>query len=264
MAVPELLGILIAGGTVVLPTLTRARNPRHWSQLITEHQVTIWNSTPALLEILLGSIEFRGGPALPTVRLAMLGGDWIDLTHPERLRAISPSVRFIALGGISEASIHSTIYEVTDRDPEWRSIPYGRPMANQTTYILDTAGQLVPVGVPGELHIGGIGLARDYLNRPDLTQTKRNPLARTRRPHPPPPANRRHRAIRTRWHHRTPRSYRLPNQDQRPTRRTRRNRGAPAGLSSNRARRRHRPPYQRQSSACRACRPALQLSRPGH
>lgn len=172
MSVPELLGVTLAGGTIVLPDPERAKDPRHWAELMTEHRVTIWNSAPALLEMLIGSIEFRGGPSLPAVRLAMLGGDWVPLEQPARLRALAPDVRVIVMGGASEASVHSTIHEVTEIRPEWRSIPYGVPMANQTTYILDPAGQPVPVGVPGELHLGGIGLARGYLGLPEVTAAK--------------------------------------------------------------------------------------------
>jgi acyl carrier protein len=82
---------------------------------------------------------------------------------------VAPGLRFIALGGATESSIHSTVYEVVEADPRWTSIPYGRPMANQRTYILDDCLQPVPPGVPGELHLAGIGLARDYLGRPEQT-----------------------------------------------------------------------------------------------
>jgi acyl-CoA synthetase (AMP-forming)/AMP-acid ligase II len=99
----------------------------------------------------------------------MLGGDWIPVRLPDRIRAFAGHVRFIALGGATEASIHSTVYEVEKTDPDWTSIPYGRPLANQRTYILDDFLQPVPPGVAGELHLAGTGLARGYLERPELT-----------------------------------------------------------------------------------------------
>ena len=78
-------------------------------------------------------------------------------------------MRVIALGGATEVSIHSTIYPVDKTDESWTSIPYGKPMANQHVYVLDRWMQPAPVGVPGELYIGGIGLARGYIGLPELT-----------------------------------------------------------------------------------------------
>ncbi|MDQ0989107.1 amino acid adenylation domain-containing protein [Streptomyces sp. V3I7] len=169
MSVYELVGMPLAGGTVVLPDRERIKDPAHWAELLTAHGVTVWNSAPALLDLLTAHAEQDGATAFPALRLAMLGGDWIPVTLPDRVRRIAPDLRFIALGGATESSIHSTLYEVMDTDPSWTSIPYGRPMANQRTYILDPAGHPVPVGVPGDLHLAGIGLAQGYLNQPERT-----------------------------------------------------------------------------------------------
>lgn len=172
MSVYETLGMLAAGGTIVLPDPAAAKDPAHWADLIERHGVSVWNSAPALLGLLLDQLERADGPALPGLRAAFLGGDWIPVTQPDRLRAFAPSVAFAALGGATEASIHSVEYRVGRIAPDWTNLPYGRPMANQRTYILDAADRLVPVGVPGELHLGGTGLARGYLNRPELTAEK--------------------------------------------------------------------------------------------
>jgi amino acid adenylation domain-containing protein len=170
MCVYEVLGMLEAGATVIMPDASAARDPAHWAELIRRHRVTIWNSAPALLGMLLDHVE-RGGAAKPvqSLRLALLGGDWVPVSAPDRLRAAAPDVRVIVMGGATEASIHSIIYEVEAVDPGWISIPYGRPMANQTAYVLDPGLQPAPVGVPGELFLGGVGLARGYFARPDLT-----------------------------------------------------------------------------------------------
>lgn len=171
MSVYEFLGVTIAGGTVVIPERTRAKNPSHWVDLIARHGVTVWNSAPALLELLVGQAE-RAGRDLTSLRLALLGGDWISTTLPDRLRVHAPRLRFISLGGATEASIHSTIYEVSRTDPDWVSIPYGRPMANQRVYVLDPARLPVPVGVAGELYLAGDGLARGYVGDEALTAAK--------------------------------------------------------------------------------------------
>lgn len=169
MSVYEFLGLTTAGGTVVLTDPERAKDPEHWAELLAAHRVTVWNSAPALLDMVVDHLESTGAAPLPDLRLALLGGDWIPVSLPDRARTAAPALRFIALGGATESSIHSTIYEVAKTDARWTSIPYGRPMANQRTYILDEDLQPVPPGVPGELHLAGIGLAREYLGRPEQT-----------------------------------------------------------------------------------------------
>ncbi|MEU9703321.1 non-ribosomal peptide synthetase [Streptomyces sp. NPDC047981] len=169
MSVYEFLGLTTAGGTVVLTEPERAKDPEHWAELLAAHRVTVWNSAPALLDMVVEHLESTGAEPLPELRLALLGGDWIPVSLPDRTRSVAPALRFVALGGATESSIHSTIYEVVKSDARWTSIPYGRPMANQRTYILDEALQPVPPGVPGELHLAGIGLAREYLGRPEQT-----------------------------------------------------------------------------------------------
>jgi amino acid adenylation domain-containing protein len=174
MCVYEVLGTLAAGAGIVLPAREQERDPTHWAALIEKHGVTLWNSAPSLLEMLVEQVRgLSGRRPLSSIRLAFLGGDWVAVTLPERLReAAGREVEVVVMGGATELSIHSTIYCVGERDPTWRSIPYGRPMANQQVYVLDERQQLVPVGVPGELHLGGVGLAWGYFNRPDLTAEK--------------------------------------------------------------------------------------------
>lgn len=171
MSVYEFLGVTVAGATVIVPRPDRARNPSHWVELIAAHRVTVWNSAPALLELLVSQAE-RAGADLSSLRLALLGGDWIPVPLPDRLRAHAPALRFIALGGATEASIHSTLYEVGRVDLSWTSIPYGRPMANQRVYVLDSEMQPVPPGVAGELYLAGDGLARGYTGDPALTAAR--------------------------------------------------------------------------------------------
>ncbi|MGI5467561.1 non-ribosomal peptide synthetase [Streptomyces sp. CA-132043] len=197
MSVYEFLGVPAAGGTLVLPAVGRTRDPAHWAELSARHRVTLWNTAPALLELVLEHLAHAEQPApgqepaaaattpgrpgatarpdhrrprpLSDLRLVMLAGDWIPLQLPERMRARAPECRFISLGGATEASIYSTVFEVEAVDPEWTSIPYGRPMANQRAYILDDALRPVPPGVTGELFLAGTGLAREYLDQPART-----------------------------------------------------------------------------------------------
>lgn len=169
MSVYETLGILIAGGALVIPESALLKEPVHWLDLLVRNDVTIWNSAPALLELLVEELERVNNTFLPKLRLVLLGGDWIPVSLPDRLRVYAPNAKIIALGGATEASIHSTIYSVNETDKSWTSIPYGKPMANQHVYVLDQWMQPTPIGVPGELYIGGIGLAREYIGLPELT-----------------------------------------------------------------------------------------------
>ncbi|MFI5496355.1 amino acid adenylation domain-containing protein [Actinoplanes sp. NPDC051859] len=166
MSVYEMLGPLLAGGAVVWGEPDRAKDPRHWADRIRAHRVTVWNSAPSLLEALL---EHAPPGALAGLRVAMVGGDWVAVSLPERARKHAPGLTFLVNSGVTEVSIQSVSFAVTDADPGWASIPYGRPMENQTALILDPCGRVVPPGVVGEIHFGGIGLAWGYHRRPGLT-----------------------------------------------------------------------------------------------
>jgi amino acid adenylation domain-containing protein len=172
MCVYEVLGVLAGGGNLIMPEQSEVLEPAAWAHLIREYGVTVWNSAPALLRILVDYVESRPSLWPRSLRLALLGGDWIPLSLPNRLRAMTERTQIVCLGGATEVSIHSTLFEVDAVDPHWRSIPYGKPMANQLAFILDDRGQPVPVGVPGELHLGGVGLARGYHARPEQTKQK--------------------------------------------------------------------------------------------
>ncbi|WP_000009886.1 non-ribosomal peptide synthetase [Vibrio mimicus] len=164
LSVYDIFGVLAAGGALVLPQEVQSRDPMAWSGLIAEHQVTIWNSVPALFDMFL---TFCEGMKLTTplqLRAVMLSGDWIDLSLPTRYRAFQPLGTFSAMGGATEAAIWSNEYLVNHVDPHWRSIPYGYPLKNQCYRVVDDAGQDCPDWVPGELWIGGIGVAQGYWN----------------------------------------------------------------------------------------------------
>lgn len=172
LSVHDVFGVLGAGGALVLPSADRQRDPGHWLELMAQHRVTLWNTAPALLEMLVEYAEIDpdlADRALRSLRLVFLSADWIPVTLPDRLRALAPQAEIVSLGGATEASIWSICYPIGDVDPAWRSIPYGRALRGQSFDILDPAGLPVPVGVPGELHIGGDGLARGYIGDPEQT-----------------------------------------------------------------------------------------------
>jgi amino acid adenylation domain-containing protein/thioester reductase-like protein len=162
LSVYDLFGPLGVGGALVLPDPDRHLDPAHWRELVAEHRVTVWNSAPQLMRMLLDGFaagEVEEGAAL---RAALLSGDWIPVDVPARLAAHYPGARTTSLGGATEAAIWSNFFRVDEVDPAWPSIPYGKPLPNQTMWVLDRRMSPCPDHVPGKIYIGGIGLAQGY------------------------------------------------------------------------------------------------------
>ncbi|QLH62599.1 non-ribosomal peptide synthetase [Serratia symbiotica] len=157
LAVYDLFGVLAAGGTVIYPQEARKADPSHWAELITQHGVTLWNTVPAQLQMLTDAAQL-----LPSLRLAMVSGDWVPLDLLAQLKSIAHQAQLIALGGATEAAIWSVFHPVAEVASHWQSIPYGKPLANQQLHIVDEDLQDRPDWVSGEIAISGEGLADCY------------------------------------------------------------------------------------------------------
>lgn len=166
LSIFDLFGSWLTGGAVVHPEV--ARDPASWVERMAAEGVTVWNSVPALAEMLVEHLEATG-QRLPVLRLVMLSGDWIPVTLADRLRAVAPSCRVVSLGGATEGSIWSIAHEIGSHDPAWPSVPYGRPLRNQGMHVLDAARNPRPDWVTGEIHISGRGVARGYRGDPVRT-----------------------------------------------------------------------------------------------
>jgi non-ribosomal peptide synthetase component F len=154
-----------------MPAEETLRDPAIWLDLLVQECVTIWNTVPALLEMLIEYLETCPQTLSHScLRLVLLSGDWIPVTLPDRLRKLIPTVEIISLGGATEASIWSILYPIQRVDPSWKSIPYGKPMRNQRFFVLNERLEPCPVWVPGCLYIGGIGLAEGYWRDEAKTQ----------------------------------------------------------------------------------------------
>ena len=170
LSVYDIFGLLAAGGTIVIPEAFSERNPGHWVELVARHRVTIWNTVPTLMQML---VEYLAGclERIPdSLRLVMMSGDWIPIDLPDRIKSMTADVKVVSLGGATEASIWSIFYPIERVEPWWRSIPYGRPMANQSFHVLNNALAPCPPWVAGQLYIGGIGLAKGYWRDEEKTQ----------------------------------------------------------------------------------------------
>jgi len=184
LSVYDIFGPLSCGGCIVTLNEYERRDAFRWAELIGSQQVTLWNSVPALAEMLVAAAGH-----LPSVRAWLCSGDWIPPSLFEQLKALSPDSILVAMGGSTEAAIWSNEYVI--RQPEdfktcWPSVPYGLPLSGQQYRVVreDDAGLFVdcPDCVVGELWIGGEGLAQGYLGDPQLTAerfvyAKENPYA---------------------------------------------------------------------------------------
>jgi amino acid adenylation domain-containing protein len=165
LSVYDIFGTLAAGGTIVIPDATGTKDPAHWLELMQQQQVTVWNSVPALMQMLVDYLPSPSHyhPALSSLKLVMLSGDWLPLTLPEQIHSLNQDVQVVSLGGATEASIWSICYPIEQVDPNWKSIPYGLPLANQQFYVLHAETlEPCPTWVTGQLYIGGVGLAKGY------------------------------------------------------------------------------------------------------
>jgi amino acid adenylation domain-containing protein len=172
LSVWDIFGVLGAGGALVLPPVSTSPNPRVWAELLAEHRVTVWNSVPALLQILTDYVRGRDEGLPDCLRAVMLSGDWIPLTMHEHLREVAPEARLISLGGATEAAIWSIVHDVGPSTADWVSVPYGRPLLNQRWHVLDGRLDDRPDWVTGALFIAGDGLARGYWAEAELTEER--------------------------------------------------------------------------------------------
>ena len=165
LSVYDIFGTLLAGGTIVVPNADGTRDPAHWLDLVNQEKVTVWNSVPAFMEMFVNHLEDSGftfQDVSQSLRLVILAGDFIPVTLPERIRRLFRNAKVVSSGGPTETTIWDIDYPIERIDPTWKSIPYGKPMANAAYYILKETLEPCPDWVFGEMYIGGVGLARGY------------------------------------------------------------------------------------------------------
>jgi len=173
VSIDQLLTPLLAGATVVM----RGReiwDPSVFTDIIRKHRLTVVHLPPIYWQEWVNTLNQENcHDSLNPLRLVQVGGDVMPLATVRRWRELKcHTVRLFNRYGPTETTLFSTAYEVPAGEPlddGTTRIPIGRPVGSRTLHILDAQGLLVPVGITGEIHIGGETLARGYLNRAELT-----------------------------------------------------------------------------------------------
>jgi len=164
----EFYAPLLAGSQLVMARPGGNQDGAYLIKVIKEQKITILQLVPSFLRMLL---EINGIETCTSLRRVFCGGEALPVKLQERLNA-KLDATLHNLYGPTEACIDATFYTCSDQEHHQQIVPIGRPISNTQVYILDQYLQPVPIGVPGELYIGGASLARGYLNRPDFTNDK--------------------------------------------------------------------------------------------
>lgn len=167
----ELLGALLFGGRLIVVDAEVARDPAAFATLLAAEQVTVLNQTPSAFHQLTHALAHRGHPPL-ALHTVIFGGEALSPLHLRGFAAAYPAITLVNMFGITETTVHVTYHRVTNADITANRPAIGRPLPTTTTLLLDARQRLVPVGVPGEICVGGEGLGRSYLHRDELTRER--------------------------------------------------------------------------------------------
>jgi amino acid adenylation domain-containing protein len=174
----EIWGALLHGAKCVLFP-GKIASPNEIGEILRHHKITtLW-----LTASLFNTVIDEAPEVLSEVHQLLIGGEALSIPHVRRAAAVLPGTQIINGYGPTESTTFTCSYPIPVRlDESISSIPIGRPIANTEVYLLDAHGSPVPVGIPGELYIGGDGLARGYLSKPELTAEKFIPHPFTKQP----------------------------------------------------------------------------------
>ncbi|MFT4200459.1 amino acid adenylation domain-containing protein [Gordonia sp. (in: high G+C Gram-positive bacteria)] len=175
LSVFDVFALLAVGGAVVVPGDGAATKVDDWVRQLDEHRVTVLNCVPSILGMILDL-----GPLPTSVREIIMGGDKVDVALAERVAHHSPHCRVAGLGGTTETAIHSTYCAASDVPAGSAFVPYGFPLAGVRCRVVDDLGRDRPDHVPGELWIGGAGVAAGYRGDPERTADRFVERDRTR------------------------------------------------------------------------------------
>jgi amino acid adenylation domain-containing protein len=172
-SIEEIYPCLIAGGTLVLRSEEMSYSPSLLLEKSCDYGITILDLPTAFWHLLTAELANNLQLQLPpSIRLVIIGGEAVNPKQVTIWNRLVETCQLINTYGPTETTVVATSYKIPHQLDHLSTIPIGRPLPNLQTYILDQNLHPVPVGVPGEIYIGGAGLARGYLNRPELTAEK--------------------------------------------------------------------------------------------
>ncbi|CZF82415.1 non-ribosomal peptide synthetase [Grimontia marina] len=172
LSVLDIFCTFSAGATLVIPGNGWRNNPEVWARTVQNQKVTIWNSVPAHMQMLMAWHENNSSVSLSTLRLAFISGDWIPVTLPPKILAALPNLNLNSLGGPTEISVTCISNRIMDVPDGATSIPYGLPLSNHRLYVQNTRFEDCPDWVPGEMLVGGPGVAKGFINDPTRTEER--------------------------------------------------------------------------------------------
>ncbi len=167
VSVWELFWPLITGARLVIAQPEGHKDSAYLIRLIAKESITTVHFVPSMLQVFL---EAPGVEKIKSLKRVICSGEALNFPLQQRFFEILDTELY-NLYGPTEAAIDVTFWKC-EKKSDKSIVPIGRPINNTQIYLLDSQLQPVPIGIPGELHIGGINLARGYLNRPDLTSEK--------------------------------------------------------------------------------------------
>ncbi|WP_219909638.1 non-ribosomal peptide synthetase, partial [Chromobacterium haemolyticum] len=168
----EIWGALLHGGRLEIVPYRCSRTPDEFLALLEREGVTMLSQTPSAFKQLLRALDDARRPLPAGLRYVFFGG---EATIPSQFAAClndAGGVALVNLYGITETTVHVTERVLGPGDAQSSRSPVGRPLPGYRVYLLDAAGHPVPPGVPGEIHVGGEGVARGYHNRPELDRER--------------------------------------------------------------------------------------------
>jgi len=175
----EMWGALAYGGRLVVVPYYVSRSPKEFHELLLREKVTVLNQTPSAFQQFLQDGSWRKEASC--LRYVIFGGEMLEVRKLQAWfdDAANSAVQIVNMYGITETTVHVTWRQIGLEDLNQGRSPIGVPLPGLQCYVLDEEMQLAPVGIPGELYVGGEGLSRGYLNRPDLAAARfvPNPLS---------------------------------------------------------------------------------------